>query len=89
MTLWTFHKNLSSLKGHLSKQNILWSILFCCFSAFPDVESESLTADHEFVVLACDGIWDVMTNEEVVEFVRGRIAQQMLPEIVSSENLFI
>lgn len=29
------------------------------------------------------GIWDVMTNEEVVEFVRNAIAEGMLPDIVS------
>lgn len=27
----------------------------------------------EFVVLACDGIWDVMSNEELCEFVRSRL----------------
>ena len=29
------------------------------------------------------GIWDVMTNEEVVEFVRSAIAEGTLPDIVS------
>jgi protein phosphatase 2C family protein 2/3 len=41
-----------------------------------------LTPDYEFIVLACDGIWDVLTNEEVIEFVRPRVAQKMQPEIV-------
>jgi serine/threonine protein phosphatase PrpC len=26
-----------------------------------------------FVVLACDGIWDVMTNQEVVDFIAQRL----------------
>ena len=56
-----------------------------CFStANPDVIEKPLTPDHEFMVLACDGIWDVLTNQEVVEFVRNRIAQRMEPDIVSS-----
>lgn len=38
----------------------------------------SITKEWEFVVLACDGIWDVLTNEEVVEFVRTRLAQTKL-----------
>ena len=28
------------------------------------------------------GIWDVMSNEEVVDFVRSRIAKRMSPELV-------
>ena len=39
-----------------------------------------LTPDWEFVVVACDGIWDVMSNEEVVAYVRERIATGMEPE---------
>ena len=27
----------------------------------------------EFLILACDGVWDVMTNEDLVEFVRSRL----------------
>lgn len=30
------------------------------------------------------GIWDVMTNEEVVEFVRNAIAEGDLPDTVST-----
>lgn len=44
---------------------------------------QKLTGSHEFIVLACDGIWDVLSNEEVLEFVRTRIAQQIPPETVS------
>jgi len=36
------------------------------------VEERSLDTD-EFVVLACDGIWDVMSNEELCDFVRDRM----------------
>lgn len=35
------------------------------FSAFPDVTEQKLTAGWEFIVIACDGIWDVMTNEVI------------------------
>ncbi|KAL2102225.1 hypothetical protein ACEWY4_001393 [Coilia grayii] len=31
------------------------------------------TEEDEFVVLACDGIWDVMSNEELCEFVHSRL----------------
>ncbi|KAJ8356388.1 hypothetical protein SKAU_G00191820 [Synaphobranchus kaupii] len=40
----------------------------------PEVyEIERSEADDEFVVLACDGIWDVMANEELCDFVRSRL----------------
>jgi len=54
-------------------------------TAYPDVDMKDLTSDHEFIVLACDGIWDVLSNEEVLEFVRTRIAQQIEPEIICEQ----
>jgi protein phosphatase PTC2/3 len=40
----------------------------------------TITPEWEFIVLACDGIWDVMTNEEVVQYVRENIAAGIDPE---------
>ncbi|PRD22339.1 UNVERIFIED_CONTAM: ppm-2 [Trichonephila clavipes] len=54
-------------------------------TAYPDVVVKDLTTDHEFIVLACDGIWDVMTNDEVVNFIRTRIAIRMEPEQICEE----
>eukprot|EP00927_Polykrikos_kofoidii_P080419 TRINITY_DN77282_c0_g1_i1.p1 TRINITY_DN77282_c0_g1~~TRINITY_DN77282_c0_g1_i1.p1 ORF type:complete len:462 (+),score=65.02 TRINITY_DN77282_c0_g1_i1:202-1386(+) len=42
-------------------------------SATPDVIREKLADDDEFLVLACDGIWDVKSNQEVCTFIRSRI----------------
>lgn len=43
----------------------------------PFLSVHSLTADDLFLVAATDGLWDVMTNEEVVDFVaRYRAAPQ-------------
>ncbi|XP_076352420.1 putative protein phosphatase 2C T23F11.1 isoform X2 [Tachypleus tridentatus] len=54
-------------------------------TAYPDVVVKKITPDHEFIILACDGIWDVMSNEEVVAFVRTRIAKKMEPEHICEE----
>ncbi|XP_013789962.1 probable protein phosphatase 2C T23F11.1 isoform X2 [Limulus polyphemus] len=54
-------------------------------TAYPDVVVKEITPDHEFIILACDGIWDVMSNEEVVAFVRARIAKKMEPEHICEE----
>lgn len=54
-------------------------------TAFPDVCIKQITNDLEFILIACDGIWDVLSNEEVLEFVRERIAQKILPETICEE----
>jgi protein phosphatase PTC2/3 len=54
--------------------------------AFPDVKENKLDDWDEFVVLACDGIWDCLTNAQVIEFVRrGIVERQELHKI--AENL--
>ncbi|KZM24371.1 metal ion binding [Ascochyta rabiei] len=51
-------------------------------TAFPDVEIHEINADDEFLVVACDGIWDVQSSQAVVEFVRrGIVAKQDLASI--------
>ena len=36
----------------------------------PDITEIELTGDEEFLVVACDGLWDVMTSEDVRAFVK-------------------
>eukprot|EP01134_Creolimax_fragrantissima_P002613 CFRG2613T1 len=44
--------------------------LYPYVSCVPDVCKLELTTDTEFVVLACDGLFDVMSYQEVVDLVR-------------------
>ncbi|KAG5855207.1 hypothetical protein ANANG_G00046600 [Anguilla anguilla] len=39
----------------------------------PEVFEIARAPEDEFLVLACDGIWDVMSNEELCDFVRSRL----------------
>ncbi|KAI8589732.1 phosphatase 2C-domain-containing protein [Geranomyces variabilis] len=51
-------------------------------TANPDITERQLLDTDEFVVVACDGIWDCMSNQEVVDFVRKKIAQGVdIPQI--------
>lgn len=43
-------------------------------TAFPDVVAHEISNDDEFLVIACDGIWDCQSSQAVVEFVRRGIA---------------
>mmetsp|Transcript_5203 Transcript_5203/g.18201 ORF Transcript_5203/g.18201 Transcript_5203/m.18201 type:complete len:316 (+) Transcript_5203:955-1902(+) len=42
-------------------------------SCFPDIRQETIGAEDEFMVLACDGIWDVMKSQECIDFTRQHI----------------
>ncbi|KAH6655577.1 phosphatase 2C-domain-containing protein [Truncatella angustata] len=51
-------------------------------TAYPDVVVHELSDDDEFLVIACDGIWDCQSSQAVVEFVRrGIAAKQELEKI--------
>lgn len=37
-------------------------------SAFPDIKKVEIDKnEHDFIVIACDGIWDCYTNEQVAQ----------------------
>lgn len=42
-------------------------------SWIPDVFHYQLTGDDEYIILACDGVWEVLKNEEAVNFVRDHM----------------
>jgi len=41
-----------------------------CISSQPDITETRILKDDEFVIIACDGVWDVFTNEEAVDVVK-------------------
>ncbi|KAJ3401708.1 Protein phosphatase 2C 2, partial [Chytridiales sp. JEL 0842] len=55
-------------------------------TAHPDIEERQINLqEDEFFVLACDGIWDCMSNDQVVSYVRQRVAGgQTLTQICES-----
>ncbi|CAJ2661536.1 unnamed protein product [Trifolium pratense] len=55
-------------------------------TVYPDVTIHDISNDDEFMVIACDGIWDCRSSQSVVEFIRrGIAAKQELSKIC--ENL--
>lgn len=50
-------------------------------SAEPDVTVVDVDpVEDEFMVLACDGVWDVMTNQNICDFVRERLVNGCKPK---------
>lgn len=49
--------------------------------ANPDIYIRSILNKNEFMILASDGLWDVVTNEEVILFVKQRINKMYLTDI--------
>lgn len=46
---------------------------------------ERIPEEDEFLVLACDGVWDVMTNQDICDFISGRLKVNNNLETVCNE----
>lgn len=40
--------------------------------ATPEIIKETIDKDCEFFIIACDGIWDCMTNQKAVDFIHTK-----------------
>jgi serine/threonine protein phosphatase PrpC len=69
--------NLSRAIGdHAYKQNKELSDREQMITALPDVKTLTINpGEDEFMVLACDGIWNSMSSQEVVDFIKPRMTQ--------------
>ena len=41
-------------------------------TVFPDVSIRDRTEDDKFLVIGCDGLWDIMSNEAACNFINSR-----------------
>ncbi|KAI6692879.1 hypothetical protein NL676_020589 [Syzygium grande] len=53
--------------------------------ADPDVQQVILTEDDEFLIIGCDGIWDVMTSQYAVSLVRQGLRRHSDPHQCARE----
>jgi protein phosphatase 2C family protein 2/3 len=44
-------------------------------TADPDITMHQITEEDEFLVLACDGIWDCLSSQQVVDFIRLKVSE--------------
>ncbi|KAK1650532.1 hypothetical protein QYE76_068337, partial [Lolium multiflorum] len=52
----------------------------------PDIHTEDITDDIDFLLIASDGIWEVKTSEEVVTYVNERLQTRADPNSASIQN---
>ncbi|KAL1405210.1 Protein phosphatase 2C 2 [Vanrija albida] len=43
-------------------------------TADPEIITHNVDGEEEFIVLACDGIWDCLSSQQVIDFVRRAVA---------------
>lgn len=55
-------------------------------TANPEIKTIELTAQDEFLVLACDGVWDILSNQECCDFIKERLKTHQLEKII--EEMF-
>mmetsp|Transcript_58261 Transcript_58261/g.138798 ORF Transcript_58261/g.138798 Transcript_58261/m.138798 type:complete len:395 (+) Transcript_58261:124-1308(+) len=73
------HLNLSRSIGDLQyKRNEQLAPHEQIICSTPDVQVFPRNPADEFIVMACDGIWDVLSNQDVASFVRERMRAQGL-----------
>jgi protein phosphatase 2C family protein 2/3 len=51
----------------------------------PEVEKTRLTEDDEFLILACDGLWDVFSSQNAIDVARSSLRQHNDPAIAARE----
>ncbi|KAL2544672.1 putative protein phosphatase 2C 60 [Forsythia ovata] len=56
-------------------------------TANPDVNTVELCGDDEFLVLACDGIWDCMSSQQLVDFIHEQLKSETKLSVVCEKVL--
>lgn len=92
-----FHVEFNRVNGNLAVSRALGDFMFKnnprippaeqAVTSFPDVRHIRINPDWQFILLACDGIWDVMTTQEVGVFINSRIDEGIRPEDIVEDLL--
>jgi len=64
-------------------------------TSFPDVKAYPIDSSVEFILMGCDGIWECLTNQELVDKVKdykkqgkssSQIVEQLLDDLVAPDT---
>ncbi|KAL8130036.1 hypothetical protein V2J09_019191 [Rumex salicifolius] len=56
-------------------------------TANPDINTVELCNDDDFLILACDGIWDCMSNQQLVDFIHDQLKTENKLSVVCERVL--
>ena len=80
--------NLSRSIGDLEyKQNPKLLPEYQMITAYPEIKKEGIK-DIDFIVIACDGVWDCKKNQEVADFIYDRLKKGVKKLSTIIEELF-
>ncbi|XP_057791417.1 probable protein phosphatase 2C 60 isoform X3 [Salvia miltiorrhiza] len=80
--------NLSRAIGDMElKQNRSLPAEKQIVTANPDIIKVDLSEDDEFLIVACDGIWDCMSSEQTVDFVKQQLNSEKKLSVVCERVL--
>lgn len=74
--------NLSRSIGDFEYKNMKRPPSEHMITALPEVRTVELNSQDDFLVLACDGIWDIVSNQQCVDFIYERLRTKTLTTIV-------
>ncbi|KAI7999140.1 putative protein phosphatase 2C 60 [Camellia lanceoleosa] len=80
--------NLARAIGDMEfKQNKFLPVEKQIVTAKPDINTVELCDDDDFMVLACDGIWDCMSSQELVDFIHEQLITESKLSVVCERVL--
>ncbi|KAK8499403.1 hypothetical protein V6N13_010565 [Hibiscus sabdariffa] len=80
--------NLSRAIGDMEfKQNTVLPAEKQIVSSNPDINTVELCDDDEFLVLACDGIWDCMSSQMLVDFIHEQLPSESKLSVICERVL--
>ncbi|XVE71273.1 hypothetical protein DITRI_Ditri10aG0137800 [Diplodiscus trichospermus] len=80
--------NLARAIGDMEfKQNKFLPVEKQIVTANPDINTVELCDDDDFIVLACDGVWDCMSSQMLVDFIREQLISESKLSVICERVL--
>ena len=74
--------NLSRSLGDLKyKQNKKLTPQYQAITAYPEILIDNYSNDINFLIIACDGVWDCLSNQQACDFVKEKLRKDPLQKL--------